>query len=75
MGVWLFDLIPDHLHTLGFFHDPKREVLSKSWIKSTKTMVSTRSAWADYMVWRTPRPPEYPFFSVPELAEFEKELR
>lgn len=30
VGVWLFDLVPDKFHTLGFFEDQKRETVSRT---------------------------------------------
>lgn len=70
VGVWLFDLIPDKLHTLGFFDDEKREVVS-----STMDIINKR--YGQHMVYLgglhglgDAAPTRIPFFSVPELADF-----
>jgi DNA polymerase IV len=70
VGVWLFDLIPDELHTLGFFDDPKREALSKA-------MDAINKVYGQHMVYMgglhglgDAAPTRIPFFSVPELADF-----
>jgi len=43
VGVWLSDLIPGHLHTLGFFDDPKREALSHTVMQSIRN--SANNIW------------------------------
>jgi len=70
VGVWLFDLIPDELHTLGFFDDGKREALSG-------TMDKINKKYGKHMVYLgglhglgDAAPTRIPFFSVPELADF-----
>jgi hypothetical protein len=70
VGVWLFDLIPDELHTLGFFDDEKREIVSK-------TMDQINKRYGQHMVYLgglhglgDAAPTRIPFFSVPELADF-----
>jgi DNA polymerase-4 len=70
VGVWLFDLIPDELHTLGFFDDEKRETVS-----STMDQINRR--YGQHMVYLgglhglgDAAPTRIPFFSVPELADF-----
>jgi len=70
VGVWLFDLIPDELHTLGFFDDPKREIVSS-------TMDEINKRYGQHMVYLgglhglgDAAPTRIPFFSVPELADF-----
>ena len=70
VGVWLFDLIPDELHTLGFFDDPKREAVSSAMDKINKR-------YGQHMVYLgglhglgDAAPTRIPFFSVPELADF-----
>ena len=70
VGVWLFDLIPDELHTLGFFDDEKRETVSS-------TMDKINKRYGQHMVYLgglhglgDAAPTRIPFFSVPELADF-----
>jgi hypothetical protein len=70
VGVWLFDLIPDNLHTLGFFDDAKRETVST-------TMDEINKRYGQHMVYfgglhglGDAAPTRIPFFSVPELADF-----
>ena len=70
VGVWLFDLIPDELHTLGFFDDAKRETVSS-------TMDQINKRYGQHMVYLgglhglgDAAPTRIPFFSVPELADF-----
>ena len=70
VGVWLFDLIPDHLHTAGFFDDAKRETISS-------TMDEINKRYGQHMVYMgglhgldDAAPTRIPFFSVPELADF-----
>jgi DNA polymerase IV len=74
VGVWLFDLIPDHLHTPGFFDDPKREAVSKA-------MDAINKAYGLHMVYTgglhglgDAAPTRIPFFSVPELVDFDPRL-
>jgi DNA polymerase-4 len=70
VGVWLFDLIPDELHSLSFFADAKRETLSS-------TMDELNKRFGQHMVYLgglhglgDAAPTRIPFFSVPELADF-----
>lgn len=70
VGVWLFDLIPDELHTIGFFDDEKREFVSN-------TMDQINKRYGQHMVYLgglhglgDAAPTRIPFFSVPELADF-----
>jgi len=70
VGVWLFDLIPDELHTLGFFDDQKREAVSSA-------MDEINKRYGQHMVYLgglhglgDAAPTRIPFFSVPELADF-----
>lgn len=70
VGVWLFDLIPDELHTLGFFDDAKREAVSEAMDKLNKR-------YGQHMVYLgglhglgDAAPTRIPFFSVPELGDF-----
>jgi DNA polymerase IV len=74
VGVWLFDLIPDHLRTPGFFDDPKREAVSKA-------MDDINKAYGLHMVYTgglhdlgDAAPIRIPFFSVPELVDFDPRL-
>jgi DNA polymerase-4 len=70
VGVWLFNLIPDELRTLGFFDDEKRETVSS-------TMDKINKRYGQHMVYLgglhglgDAAPTRIPFFSVPELADF-----
>jgi DNA polymerase-4 len=70
VGVWLYDLIPDKFHTLDFFDDEKREVVST-------TMDKINKKYGQHMVYLgglhglgDAAPTRIPFFSVPELADF-----
>jgi DNA polymerase-4 len=70
VGVWLFDLIPDELHSLGFFDDEKRETVSG-------TMDRINRRYGQHTVYLgglhglgDAAPTRIPFFSVPELADF-----
>ena len=70
VGVWLYDLIPDKFHTLDFFDDAKREVVST-------TMDKINKKYGQHMVYLgglhglgDAAPTRIPFFSVPELADF-----
>ena len=70
VGVWLFDLIPDELHTLGFFDNKKRAAVSDAMDKLNKR-------YGQHMVYLgglhglgDAAPTRIPFFSVPELADF-----
>ena len=70
VGVWLFDLIHDTQHTLGFFDDPKRETLSS-------VMDAINKEYGQHTVYMgglhglgDAAPTRIPFFSVPELEDF-----
>lgn len=70
VGVWLFDLIHDTQHSLGFFDDPKRDSISKA-------MDDINKAYGQHMVYMgglhglgDAAPTRIPFFSVPELKDF-----
>jgi hypothetical protein len=70
VGVWLFDLIPDELHSLGLFDDEKRETISS-------TMDQINKRFGQHMVYLgglhglgDAAPTRIPFFSVPELSDF-----
>jgi DNA polymerase-4 len=70
VGVWLYDLIPDELHTLGFFDDAKRENISNA-------MDELNKRYGQHMVYLgglhglgDAAPTRIPFFSVPELSDF-----
>ncbi len=70
VGVWLFDLIPDELRSLGLFDDERRETVSS-------TMDQINKRFGQHMVYLgglhglgDAAPTRIPFFSVPELADF-----
>jgi DNA polymerase IV len=70
VGVWLSDLIPDELHSLGLFDDEKREIVSS-------TMDKLNKRYKEHMVYLgglhglgDAAPTRIPFFSVPELSDF-----
>ena len=70
VGVWLFDLIPDQLHSLGMFDDEKRETVSR-------TMDQINKRYGQHTVYLgglhglgDAAPTRIPFFSVPELSDF-----
>jgi hypothetical protein len=69
-GGWLFDLIPDQLHSLGMFNDEKREAVSS-------TMDQINKRYGQHTVYLgglhglgDAAPTRIPFFSVPELSDF-----
>lgn len=71
VGVWLFDLIPDHLHTLGFFDDPKRDTLSSTVDKINKHFKKQHLVYFGGLHGlEDAAPTRIPFFSVPDLSDF-----
>ena len=70
VGVWLFDLIPDELHTLNFFDDEKREILSKTMDEINKRYKQHTVYMGGLHGLGDAAPTRIPFFSVPELADF-----
>ena len=70
VGVWLFDLIPDELHTLGFFDDAKRETISGVMDKINKQYGQHTVYLGGLHGLGDAAPTRIPFFSVPELADF-----
>jgi DNA polymerase-4 len=70
VGVWLFDLIPDELHTLGFFDDEKRETVSSTMDKINKRYGQHTVYLGGLHGLGDAAPTRIPFFSVPELADF-----
>jgi DNA polymerase IV len=71
VGVWLFDLVPDHLHTLGFFDDPKREVISDTVDKLNKHFKKQHLVYFGGLHGlEDAAPTRIPFFSVPKLSDF-----
>jgi DNA polymerase IV len=70
VGVWLFDLIPDELHTLGFFDDEKRETVSSTVDKINKRYGQHTVYLGGLHGLGDAAPTRIPFFSVPELADF-----
>jgi DNA polymerase IV len=71
VGVWLFDLVPDQLHTLGFFDDPKRETVSRTMDAINKHFQKQNLVHLGGMHGLDDAAPtRIPFFSVPELADF-----
>jgi DNA polymerase IV len=74
VGVWLFNLIPDELHTLGLFDDPKRDAVSKA-------VDDVNKKYGQHMMYMgglhglgDAAPTRIPFFSVPELVDFDPRL-
>jgi DNA polymerase-4 len=70
VGVWLFDLIPDELHTLGFFDDEKREIVSGIMDQINKRYGQHTVYLGGLHGLGDSAPTRIPFFSVPELADF-----
>jgi len=70
VGVWLFDLIHDTQHTLGFFDDPKRETLSRVIDAINKVYGQHTIYMGGLHGLGDAAPTRIPFFSVPELADF-----
>ncbi len=70
VGVWLFDLIPDELHTLSFFDDEKRETVSSIMDKINKRYGQHTVYLGGLHGLGDAAPTRIPFFSVPELADF-----
>ena len=71
VGVWLFDLIPDEFHTLGFFDDEKREAVSRAMDEINKHYNQQHLVHLGGMHGLSDAAPtRIPFFSVPELADF-----
>ncbi|HWY20975.1 MAG TPA: hypothetical protein VNX26_07110 [Candidatus Acidoferrum sp.] len=70
VGVWLFDLIPDEFHTLGFFDDEKRETVSNIMDKINKRYGQHTVYLGGLHGLGDAAPTRIPFFSVPELADF-----
>ena len=72
LAVWLFDLVPDDLHTLSMFEDARRDTLSgvvdqinRRFGQHTVYLGGLHGLGADAA------PTRIPFFSVPELADFQ----
>jgi DNA polymerase-4 len=70
LAVWLFDLVPDDLHSLSLFSDEKRE-------KVSSVMDQLNRRFGQHMVYLgglhglgDAAPTRIPFFSVPELSDF-----
>lgn len=70
VGVWLFDLVPDKYHTLGFFEDQKRETVSITMDKINKKYGQHTVYLGGLHGLGDAAPTRIPFFSVPELADF-----
>ncbi|HXC43788.1 MAG TPA: DNA polymerase [Candidatus Dormibacteraeota bacterium] len=70
VGVWLFDLIPDKFHTLGFFDDEKRETVSSIMDKINQKYGQHTVYLGGLHGLGDAAPTRIPFFSVPELADF-----
>jgi hypothetical protein len=70
VGVWLFDLIPDEFHTLGFFDDEKRETVSNIMDQINKRYGQHTVYLGGLHGLGDAAPTRIPFFSVPELADF-----
>jgi hypothetical protein len=67
----VFDLVPDHLHTLGFFDDPKREVISDTVDKLNKHFKKQHLVYFGGLHGlEDAAPTRIPFFSVPKLSDF-----
>jgi DNA polymerase IV len=70
VAVWLFDLVPDELHSMAMFDDERRDTLSA-------VMDKINHRFGQHMVYLggmhglgDAAPTRIPFFSVPELADF-----
>jgi hypothetical protein len=73
IGVWLYDLIPDQYHTLGFFDDPKRETVSKTVDEINKRFRQQHLVYFGGLHrLGDAAPTRIPFFSVPELEDFDR---
>ncbi len=71
VGVWLFDLIPDHLHTLGFFDDAKRETVSRTVDEINQRFQKQHLVYFGGLHGiGDAAPTRIPFFSVPDLSDF-----
>ena len=70
VGVWLFNLIPDAAHTLGFFDDEKRETVSATVDQINKRYGQHTVYLGGLHGLGDAAPTRIPFFSVPELADF-----
>ena len=71
VGVWLFDLIPDHLHTLGFFDDAKRETVSRTVDEINRRFQKQHLVYFGGLHGiGDAAPTRIPFFSVPDLSDF-----
>jgi len=70
LAVWLFDLVPDELHSMAMFDDERRDTLST-------VMDKINHRFGKHMVYLggmhgldDAAPTRIPFFSVPDLADF-----
>jgi DNA polymerase IV len=70
VGVWLFGLIHDSQHTLGFFDDPKRDAVSNAMDLINKEYGQHTVYMGGLHGLGDAAPTRIPFFSVPELADF-----
>jgi len=71
VGVWLYDLVPDKFHTLGFFDDQKREAVSKAMDEINKHFKKQNLVHLGGMNGMDDAAPtRIPFFSVPDLNDF-----
>ena len=71
VGVWLFDLIHDTQHSLGFFDDEKREAVSKAMDQINKHFDKQHLVYLGGLHGLgDAAPTRIPFFSVPELMDF-----
>ena len=70
VGVWLFDLIPDQLHSLGLFEDEKRETVSSIMDQINKRFGQHTVYLGGLHGLADAAPTRIPFFSVPELSDF-----
>jgi len=71
VGVWLYDLIPDELHTLGFFDDPKRDTVSNTVDEINKRFRQQHLVYFGGLHGLgDAAPTRIPFFSVPDLEDF-----
>jgi len=71
VGVWLFDLVHETQHSLGLFDDPKRESLSKAVDAINKEYGQHTVYMGGLHGLGDAAPTRIPFFSVPELADFD----
>jgi DNA polymerase IV len=74
VGVWLFNLIHDSQRSLGFFDDPKRDAVNKAIDDVNKQYGQHTVYMGGLHGLDDAAPTRIPFFSVPELVDFDPRL-